>query len=103
MKFSRIEWLKYLPAVNNVMERDFMKRIVVNQKIMVGKPIIKGTRITVYEIVRRVSQGQTFKEIIEDLEITIDDVKAALAYAGQLVEGEEIFPVIVGSKHEVSR
>lgn len=85
------------------MEKDFMNRIVVDGKIMVGKPVIKGTRVAVYEIINRIAQGQTFKEITEDLEITKDDVKAALIYAGQLVEGEEIFPVIVGSKHEISR
>ena len=85
------------------MEKDFMKRIVVDPKVMVGKPIIKGTRITVYEIINRIAQGQTFKEITEDLEISKDDVKAALIYVGHLVEGEDIFPVIVGSKHEVSR
>ena len=85
------------------MGKDFMKRIVVNPKVMVGKPIIKGTRITVYEIINRVAHGQTVKEITGDLDISKDDVKAALIYACQLVEGEEIFPTIVGSKHEVSR
>ena len=76
---------KYPPAVVNVsgiMEKDFMKRIVVDPKIMVGKPIIRGTRITVYEIVRRVSQGQAFREITEDLEISENDIKAALVCAG---------------------
>ena len=79
-----------------------MKRIVVNPKVMVGKPVIKGTRVAVYEIVARVAQGQTFKAIAEDLDITEGDIKAALMYAEQLLEGEEIFPVIKGS-HEVSR
>ena len=82
------------------MEKDFIKRIVVNQNILVGKPVIKGTRVAVYEIVNRVAQGQTFKEIMEDLDITEDDVRAALLYAGQLLEGEEIFPTI--ERHEVS-
>jgi len=77
-----------------VMENDFMKRIVVNPKILVGKPIIKGTRVAVYEIVRRVAQGWTFKEITEDLDITDEDVRAALMYAEKILEGEEIFPVI---------
>lgn len=84
------------------MEKNFMKRIIVNPKIMVGKPVIKGTRITVYEIINRIAQGQTFDYIKDDLEIKIEDIKAALVYAGQVVEGEDIFPIIVGNKHEVS-
>ena len=83
-----------------IMEKDFMKRIVVNPKIMVGKPVIKGTRVAVYEIVARVAQGWTFREITEDLDITDDDIRAALMYAEKLLEGEEIFPVI--ESHEVS-
>ena len=81
------------------MEKDFIRRIVVNQKILAGKPVIKGTRVAVYEIVNRVAQGQTFKEIMEDLDITEDDIRAALLYAGQLLEGEEIFPTI--ERHEI--
>ena len=79
-----------------------MKRIVVNPKVMVGKPVIRGTRVTVHEIINRIAQGQSFEDITEDLEITKEDIKAALAYAGQLVEGEDIFPAIVGSGHEIS-
>ncbi len=81
------------------MEKDFMKRIVVNPKVMVGKPVIKGTRVAVYEIVRRVAQGWTFNDIAEDLDITDDDIRAALMYAERLLEGEDIFPVI--EQHEV--
>ena len=85
------------------MEKDFMKRIVVNPKIMVGKPVIKGTRVAVYEIVARVAQGWTFKEIIADYpRITSEDIKAALLYAEKLVEGEDIFPTIIHGKNAVS-
>lgn len=84
------------------MKKDFMRRIVVNPKIMVGKPVIKGTRVAVYEIVNRVAQGWTFQEILEDFpRITEDDIKAALMYAGKLVEGEEIFPEIINDKHAI--
>ena len=76
------------------MEKDFIKRIVVNPKIMVGKPVIRGTRIAVYEVVGRVAQGQTFKELTEELDITNDDIKAAHMYAKNLLEGEDIFPLI---------
>jgi len=85
------------------MEKNFMKRIVVDPKIMVGKPVIRGTRVAVYEIVNRIAQCQTFEEIMDDLEITKYDIQAALMYAGNLVEGEDVFPVIVGSKHEIPR
>ena len=80
-----------------------MKRIIVNPKIMVGKPVIKGTRVAVYEIIARVAQGWTFKEIIEDYpRITSEDIKAALLYAEKLVEGEDIFPTIIHEKKAVS-
>jgi uncharacterized protein (DUF433 family) len=80
-----------------------MKRIVVNPKVMVGKPVIKGTRVTVHEIVLRIAQGWTFEDIIQDFpRITKDDIRAALTYAGSLVEGEDVFPVVEKSKHAVS-
>lgn len=78
-----------------------MNRIVVNPKVMVGKPVIKGTRIAVYEVVARVAQGHTFKDITKDLDIKEEDIKASLMYAEKLLEGEEIFPLIKDS-HEVS-
>lgn len=76
---------------------DLMRRIVVDPKVMVAKPVIKGTRVTVYEIINRIAQGQSFEAIEEDLEITQDDIKAALTYAGSLANDEEIFPLIAGS------
>ena len=80
-----------------------MKRIVVNPKVMVGKPVIKGTRITVEAVVSRVAEGMTFDEILKDYPyITKEDIKAALLYAGSLVAGEEIFPVIVSDEHAIS-
>ena len=74
-----------------------MERIEVNLKVMVGKPVIKGTRITVDAIIRRLAEGMTFDEILEDFPyITKEDIKAALMYAHSLVEGEEVFPVMKG-------
>ena len=86
------------------MEKEIMRRIVIDPKVMVGKPVIKGTRVPVYEIVLRVAQGWTFEDIIEDYpRITKEDIKAALTYAGELVEGEDVFPIVEKSKHAVSR
>lgn len=47
-----------------------------------GKPCIRETRISVYDILGWLSSGMTFKEIINDFpELTTDDIKACLAYA----------------------
>ncbi|WP_318344950.1 DUF433 domain-containing protein [Flagellimonas baculiformis] len=47
-----------------------------------GKPCIRETRISVYDVLGWLSSGMTFKEIINDFpELTTDDIKACLAYA----------------------
>ena len=76
---------------------DFMKRIIVDPKIMVGKPVIKGTRIPVDAILQRIAEGMTFGEILEDYpNITRDDITAALEYSASLVRGEDVIPEIKG-------
>ena len=79
-------------------------RIEINPKIMVGKPVIKGTRIPVYLIVKLVAQGLTFKEILEDYpHLTQEDIKAALEYAGEILNEEKVYPLLNKkiNKHEV--
>jgi len=57
-------------------------RIEINPEIMVGKPVIRGTRITVEVILRRLADGDTLVEILDDHpNLKAEDVKAALAYA----------------------
>ena len=56
---------------------------------MVGKPVIKGTRITVDLILRDIASGLSFDEIADAYpRITTDDIKAAVAYAADFVAGE---------------
>ncbi len=76
--------------------KEWTERIVVNPKVMVGKPVIKGTRITVEAIISRVAQETTFDEILEDFPyITKEDITAAIKYAENLVSGEEIIPIVI--------
>jgi uncharacterized protein (DUF433 family) len=59
----------------------YKERIVIDPQIMVGKPIIRGTRIPVDAIIRRLAEGMTIKEILEGYSnLTRDDVQAALEY-----------------------
>lgn len=70
-------------------------RIVVNPEIMVGKPVIKGTRITVELILRLLAQGMAEEEILENYpHLKKDDIRAVLEYAAQSIEEEQVFPLI---------
>jgi len=71
---------------------DFTDRIEVDPGILVGKPVIKGTRIPVSLILNLVAHGASFAEIIEDYPIlTVEDIRAAILYAGTRLDREEVF------------
>jgi len=73
-------------------ERHLLKRIVVDPKIMLGKPGIKGTRLTVELIIEKLAYGETTKNLQKDYPFLIeDDVRAALLYAAKRLAHEEVF------------
>ncbi len=75
---------------------DFRERIVVDPRILVGKPVIKGTRIPVSLILNLVAYGQPFDEIVSDYPIlTIEDIRATILYAGASLDTEEMFALPV--------
>ena len=68
---------------------DLLDRITVDPDVLVGKPVIRGTRIPIYLIVGLVANGLTTKEILKEYpRLKEEDVKAALIYASKLVESE---------------
>ena len=68
---------------------ELVKRIIVDPDILVGKPVIKGTRIPVYLIVEFVANGMTEKEIIKEYpQLRKEDIKAALLYASKCLKRE---------------
>jgi len=82
------------------MEQALLKRIVINPKVMVGKPVIRGTRIPVDMIIKLVAQGMTEKEFYEDYpQLTKEDIKAALLYGAEVVSSETILPVMETRKN----
>lgn len=85
------------------MKKELRKRIVVDPEVMVGKPIIRGTRIPVDAIIKRIAEGMTVKEILEDYpNLEEEDIKAALKYSVEIIRGEDIMPLVRKRKHEVS-
>jgi len=69
---------------------ELLKRIVVDPKVMSGKPVIRGSRITVDLILELLASGMTPEVIAEDYEISIEDIRAALLYAAKILGREEI-------------
>jgi len=77
-------------------EEELLERIVVNPKIMGGKPIVKGTRITVEQVLKMLAQGLSVDEILKDYpHLSKDAVAAVLFYAAKVAGEEEIYPVTV--------
>ena len=73
---------------------EILSRIEMNPDILMGKPVIKGTRISVELILRKLSEGMTIDQIIEVYpHVSKEDVFASLTYASEIIANEEvIFP-----------
>ena len=69
---------------------ELLERIVIDPKVMAGKPVIKGTRITVDMILELLAAGAKPEEIAEDYNISLEDIRAALLYAAKVLGREEV-------------
>jgi uncharacterized protein (DUF433 family) len=66
--------------------------IIADPKVMLGKPVIKGTRITVELVIERLGQGQTIDELLISYpHITRESIMACLQYAAQSLKNELIY------------
>jgi uncharacterized protein (DUF433 family) len=72
--------------------RNMRDRISVNPKIHFGKPCVTGTRITVQNVLELVRDGVSFESIVADYysDLTVEDVKACVQYAMDVVAVEDI-------------
>lgn len=68
---------------------ELSKRIVIDPEILVGKPVIKGTRVPVYLIIELLGNGLSEAEVLKEYpQLKKDDIKAALLYASKCLESE---------------
>jgi uncharacterized protein (DUF433 family) len=75
-------------------EKDLLARITINPKVLVGKPTIRGLRISVEQILRALAAGVPSEDLLADYpELEPEDIRAALAYAAELVAEEQVFPI----------
>jgi uncharacterized protein (DUF433 family) len=73
-----------------------LDRITLDPKVMMGKPVIKGTRLTVEYIVNLMAHGSSVDEILSEYKgLTPDDIRACLFFAGESLSRAEFMPLVV--------
>lgn len=69
------------------------ERIEINPQVRHGQPVIKGTRVPVTRILAEVADGTDFSEIQRQYDVTAADIRAAVAFANELVADQAYIPV----------
>lgn len=73
---------------------NWQERIVIDPEVLVGKPVIKGTRISVEFVIDLLGGGWTTERILQEYDhLTDADIQACLAYAGEMLRSERVYPV----------
>ena len=76
----------------------YRDRIEIKPEVMLGKPVIKKTRIPVELIIRKLGEGATYEDLLEAYpNIEKDDICAALLYAAEYLENERLIYLKTGS------
>jgi uncharacterized protein (DUF433 family) len=76
------------------MHRDWQERIVVDPKVLVGKPLIRGTRLSVEFILDLLANDWTIEQVISEYpQLEREDVMAVLKYAAEMAKEEKVYPL----------
>jgi uncharacterized protein (DUF433 family) len=79
----------------NMQDQQLLERITINPKVMVGKPVIRGTRLTVEYILNLLAHGATVEEILQEYQgLTREDVQACLLFATRSLENATFMPLV---------
>ena len=77
-------------------EPQLLERIALNPRVMVGKPVIRGTRLTVEYILNLLAHGATVTEILDEYEgLTQEDIRACLLFAARALQDTAFMPLAV--------
>ena len=68
-------------------------QVVSDPAVMMGKPVIAGTRVTVESILERLAAGESIEQVVEaNPRLTRDAVQAALAFAAEILRADVVYP-----------
>ena len=71
---------------------DWKDRISVDPRVLVGKPVVKGTRIAVEFVIDLLACGWTTEQILKEYDhLTAEDVQACLSYASDILKSERVY------------
>ena len=75
-------------------DQKLLERIVCNPQVMVGKPVIKGTRLTVESVLNQLAHGSSPEAILAEYEgLTSDDIQACLLFASHSLSSTVFLPL----------
>ena len=75
-------------------DEQLLERIVINPRVMAGKPVIRGTRLTVEYILNLLAHGASVEEILQEYKgLTHEDIRACLLFATKALENTEFMPL----------
>jgi uncharacterized protein (DUF433 family) len=78
-------------------DEDLLSRLEINNKVMAGKPVIKGTRLTVDYILNLMAHGSSEREILQEYKgLTNEDIQACFLFATKSLENTEFMPLMAG-------
>jgi uncharacterized protein (DUF433 family) len=79
--------------VVSIYKEIMMSKIISNPKIMMGKPVIKGTRITVELILEKLASGESVEQILnEHPRLTREAIQASCAFAAEALKADVVYP-----------
>ncbi len=77
-------------------DQELLARIMIDPKVMAGKPVIRGTRLTVEFILNLLAHGATMEEIIKEYQgLEVEDVRACILFATKSLETTVFMPLVI--------
>lgn len=84
--------------ITTMKDEQILSRIVMAPKVMVGKPVIKGTRLTVEHILNLLAHGTKVEEILQEYDgLAQEDIQACLLFATRSLESTSFMPLADGA------
>jgi uncharacterized protein (DUF433 family) len=86
--------INLVKSLENMKEQNLLNRISSSPRVMVGKPVIRGTRLSVEYILNLLAHGATVTEILDEYEGLVEaDIRACLLFASRALESASFMPL----------